>query len=568
MHKKRNLSPGAAGQRRRAEERLREQHPGTGQAPTEADTQRLVHELQVHQIELEMQNAELSRARAEAEADAEKFADLYDFAPVGYFTFAEQGRILGLNLTGAAFLGVERRRLLDRGFQLWVAPRCRPVFEAFLQRTFRDGTRQTCEVELLKNANTHVPVQIEGHRAPRSGGEAECRAVVMDLTERHQAQKDLQEEHRRSVTILESITDAFFSLDRGFRLTYLNHEAEKLLGKTRQEMMGKNLWELFPEAVGSRFQREYERAMVQNKTVRFEEFYPPFNTWFQVQAYPSAIGLSVYFADITERKRMEEKVSRFNLELKEEVAVRTAEVLALLDQSRQMQQRLHHLSQRILGAQEEERKRISRELHDHVAQTLICISLDLLSLSRKPPTRFRDLKQKVARTQRLVADSMNALHRFTQELRPPALDHLGLIPALRSYLKEYKQRTGISIRFTTSGDGKQLNNAKSTVLYRVAQSALANVVQHAKASRVEVRIHKHSGVVRLQIKDDGIGFSLDGGSRATQPEGLGLLGMQERLEMVGGTFNLQSTPGHGTTIRAEIPLGRRSGRATDGGAER
>ena len=99
------------------------------------------------------------------------------------------------------------------------------------------------------------------------------------------------------------------------------------------------------------------------------------------------------------------------------------------------------------------------------------------------------------------------------------------------------------------------------MLYRVAQAALSNVVQHAKASRVEVRVCKRPGAVRLEIKDDGIGFSLDDGFPSTQRERLGLLGMKERLEMVGGTFNLDSEPGRGTTIGAEIPLGRSRGRA-------
>jgi signal transduction histidine kinase len=254
---------------------------------------------------------------------------------------------------------------------------------------------------------------------------------------------------------------------------------------------------------------------------------------------------------------VEEEVRRLNVGLEERVAARTAEVRALLDESRQMQQQLRRLSHQVLQAQEEERKRISRELHDHIAQTLICINLDLVALSRQPPASFRDLQQKVARTQRRVEDSVNTLHRFSRELRPPTLDDLGLIPALRSYLKDYQQRTGLRIRFLASAGVERLNNAQSTVLYRVAQAALANIARHAKASRVEVRIHKRLSALRLEIKDDGIGFSLDGGFPAKPRQRLGLLGMQERLEMVGGTLNLQSAPGRGTALRAEIPLKQR-----------
>jgi PAS domain S-box-containing protein len=561
MLKQPNTTTDAVVLRRRAQARLKTQ-PAAASAPrTEADTRRLFHELQVHQIELEMQNAELARAQTEAQAMAEKLSDLYDFAPVGYFTFAEQGLILGVNLTGAACLGVERGRLLNRRFQLWVSPGSRLTFEAFLKRTFRSRTTQTCEVELLRNANTPIPVQIEGCRPLHAEGEAQCRAVVLDLTERKQAQQALQEAHRTSVAILESITDAFISLDRGFRLTYVNREAERLLGKTRRQMMGRNLWELFPEAAVSRLQREFEQAITAHRTARFEEFYPPFDRWCQVQAYPSAIGLSVYFTDITQRKRAEDKVRQLNTELEERVAARTAEVHELLDQSRHMQQQLRRLSHQVFQAQEEERKRISRELHDQIAQTLICINFDLLGLTRKPPASSRDLRQRVARTHRLVEASVNTLHRFTRELRPPALDDLGLIPALHSYLRDYKRRTGLGIRFTTSAGAERLDTTKCTVLYRVAQAALANIVQHAKASRVEVSIQKRPGKVRLEIKDDGIGFSMGPGFQDLPPKHLGLLGMRERLEMAGGAFSVESAPGRGTTIRAEIPLGFRRGRA-------
>ena len=115
-------------------------------------------------MELELQNAALSRAGAEAEANAEKFTDLYDFAPAGYFTFAERGVILGVNLTGATLLGVERGRLIDRRFQFWVAQESLGGFDAFLKRTFASGSRQKCEVTLMRDGKAYLPVQIEGRR--------------------------------------------------------------------------------------------------------------------------------------------------------------------------------------------------------------------------------------------------------------------------------------------------------------------------------------------------------------------------------------------------------------------
>ena len=142
MQKKLNIPPTAAELRRRAEERLREQHPETGQAQTDADTQRLVHELQVHQIELEMQNEELQKARDEMEAGLEKFSDLYDFAPVGFLTLDREGTIREANLTSASLLGIERSRLVKRRFGFCVSAADLPAFNAFLTRVFESKARR------------------------------------------------------------------------------------------------------------------------------------------------------------------------------------------------------------------------------------------------------------------------------------------------------------------------------------------------------------------------------------------------------------------------------------------
>ena len=136
VQKKPSLTADAAELRRRAEVRLKKQRRGTVPPRTDAETQKLLHELQVHQIELEMQNAELLEARDQMEAMVEKYTDLYDFAPVGYLSIDEQGLICEVNLTGAALLGVERSRLIGRRLQYFLSPTSRPVFLAFLDKVF------------------------------------------------------------------------------------------------------------------------------------------------------------------------------------------------------------------------------------------------------------------------------------------------------------------------------------------------------------------------------------------------------------------------------------------------
>ncbi|MGD0016015.1 MAG: sensor histidine kinase [Verrucomicrobiia bacterium] len=229
----------------------------------------------------------------------------------------------------------------------------------------------------------------------------------------------------------------------------------------------------------------------------------------------------------------------------------------LLEQSRHQQEQLRRLAHKLLSAQEEERKQISRELHDEIAQTLTGINVHLATLNNEATVNAKGLTKKIARTQRLVEKSVDIVHRFARELRPTVLDDLGLIPALHSFMKEFTKRTGIHIHFTTftAARVEQLDNAKRTVLYRVAQAALTNTAQHAQASRVNVSIRKLPGAIRMEIKDDGKGFQVERVLFAKRYKRLGVLGMRERVEMVGGSFAVESSPGKGTTIRAQIPFG-------------
>ena len=199
-----------------------------------------------------------------------------------------------------------------------------------------------------------------------------------------------------------------------------------------------------------------------------------------------------------------------------------------LAQSRQLQEQLRHLTRELLLAQEEERKRISHELHDQISQTLTGINVHLAALTREATVNTKDLKQKIARTQQLVEKSVGIVHRFARELRPMLLDDLGLIPALHSYMKDFTKRTGIHVHFTTFAPDKfeQMDSGRRTVLYRVTQEALTNVAKHAQASLVNVSILKLRGAIRLEINDDGKSFAVE------------------------------SAPGQGTTIRAQIPFGR------------
>jgi PAS domain S-box-containing protein len=187
MKKKRNQSTDAAELRRRAEKRLKRQRPEGGGQKTALETARLVHELEVHQIELEMQNEELQRTRAKAEALLAQYTDLYDFAPTGYFNLAADGTILAVNLTGARLLGIERAQLLNRRFGVLVSEADRPIFNAFLAKTFAGKDLEFCEVALLKAETAPLFVHVE---AVISEGRRECRAAMLDVTDRYQTEAE------------------------------------------------------------------------------------------------------------------------------------------------------------------------------------------------------------------------------------------------------------------------------------------------------------------------------------------------------------------------------------------
>jgi signal transduction histidine kinase len=255
-----------------------------------------------------------------------------------------------------------------------------------------------------------------------------------------------------------------------------------------------------------------------------------------------------------------------NLELSVEITLRKAVEVALkkserhysqlLEQSDRLQEQLRRLSRQILSAQEEERRKISRELHDVIAQTLTGINIRLATLKKQAAINTKGLARNIARTQRLVEKSVSIVHQFARELRPAVLDDLGLVPALHSFLKSFTARTGVRTQLTAFAGIEHLDTAKRTVLFRVAQEALTNVARHAQASRADVTIQKLPDGVGMNIKDDGRAFDVERVLHANRGRRLGLLGMRERLEMVGGRFEVVSAPGKGTVITAQIPLGK------------
>jgi signal transduction histidine kinase len=265
-----------------------------------------------------------------------------------------------------------------------------------------------------------------------------------------------------------------------------------------------------------------------------------------------------------ELRRITTALGQGNRRLTREIARREAgeqairkgkeEYRTLFLESQETQKRLRQLTRQVFAVQEEERKEISRELHDEVVQTLLGINVELQALDKGAAMGLHTLKTKIAHTRRLVENSVKAVHRFARELRPAVLDDLGLIPALHAYSQSLAERKKLKIQMTAFGGVEALGVAKRTALFRVAQEALTNIARHAEASEVRMSISKVSGAIRMEIDDNGKSFDVKTALLAKNPKRLGLLGMRERIEMVGGRLMVTSSAGRGTTVCAEIPF--------------
>ena len=228
------------------------------------------------------------------------------------------------------------------------------------------------------------------------------------------------------------------------------------------------------------------------------------------------------------------------------------EYRALIVSSKLMYEQSKNLTHRFLLTQEAERRNISRDLHDQVAQILAGINVQLSILKEASSLNGRDLRKRIGKTQRMVQVSVGVVHRYARKLRPVMLDDLGLIPALRSYIRELLERSDLVIRLSACPSVETLGNTRRTVLYRVAQEALTNVICHAHATRASVVICETPAGFLLKVHDNGRSFSVAKVQSSRQNTRLGLIGMRERVEMVGGRFSVESAPKKGTTILAEI----------------
>ena len=408
MKKDKSLAPGAAKLRRQAEARLRADQPKVALPRAGADSQRLVHELQVHQIELEMQNEELRQTRSDLEAALAKYTDLYDFAPTGYFAVDSVGIIREANLTSAAMLGLKRSRLIRRRLEAFIAAETRPGFRAFVGNVLAGAPNQSCEAVLAVEGKPPRCVQLEGTCADSVDGRR-CRIAAVDITARK--------------------------------------SSEDALRKSQEEL-----------------------------------------------------------------------------------------------------KRLHR---QIQDAREDERKRISYQLNEELCQNIAALKTDVSWLRKRLPHPSKLFLNKLAGMDQVLDSLIQTARHLSSELRPGILDALGLAAAVEWYIQDFEKRSGIQCELHIEPEEIQVDKDLAVDIFRIMQETLAIVRQYAKATWVKMALRKRSGVLELQVHDNGSSIPEE---KIPQHHSLGLRSIQERLQAYEGMLSIQRRPGEGTTVIATIPI--------------
>jgi two-component system sensor histidine kinase UhpB len=266
--------------------------------------------------------------------------------------------------------------------------------------------------------------------------------------------------------------------------------------------------------------------------------------------------LKIAFLPLQRLRETMRQVQSGNVHLRAEVTNADPEADQLATTFNTMLEALEEASKaratQILTAQEQERKRIARELHDETSQVLTSLLISLKVLEGTVETS--EAKARIEETRSLVHQTLRAIRNLSIDLRPSALDDLGLLPALRWYLKEYQLRWNIQVDCIITGFQDRLPPEIETTIYRIVQEALTNTARHAHATRMRITLKERRDSIRLTIQDDGQGFDQDALMKTPwQERGLGLAGMRERATLLKGSLIIHTRPGGGTTIDVSIP---------------
>lgn len=492
------------------------------------DIQELLHQIQVQHIELEMQNDELKISNEEVESQRQKFAGLYDFAPVGYFILDNHGIIVDVNTTGCGMLESAKRTIVNRRFQTFINPDDGELFYGFLRRSFQSKTRQGCQLNLITPKGVTLYVQLEGIsvRTKLNEQQEQCYIAVIDFTERRRAELKLSETKERLEMALEASEAGTWQIDLKTEEIYLDKFSCEIYGLGKQAARHslddfikmihpddrKNASKLFGEAITLKIDLDIEYRIIR-----------PDDTIAYVSARGHLIegsnGIALYFTgillDITERKQLEEEALRLKSEHQRTIM------------------------STVLGTQENERRRISEALHDSVSQLLYGIKLKLQDYKKSDKD-----KNTYAELNGLIEQAVNETRNISFELAPSILTDFGLPTTIVEMAKRLTN-TKLKIETRITGLKERLPIQTELSLFRIIQELVNNVLKHADASLLTIELIKKNRILEINVSDNGKGFGKKDGLSAS---GTGLHSIKNRLDLLNGTLEITTNNGAGTRV--------------------
>ena len=496
-----------------------------------------------------------------------------DNASISYIVDPETGRIIDANTVAANFWGYA----LDELRSMNIADINISSFESIktdMQQQLSSGIAgQFYYSHRLQNGDVR---DIEIYRSILNDqGKNYIFCIAHDITSRKQAEKDLCESQAKLHAIIETAMDAVVQLDSNGIIIDWNTRAEKIFGVLRQDVIGREMINII---IPTQHHKAYLDGMKQfldgdDSAVRHSQFeivakhregyeFPIEVATTTMIGSKGQLECCVFMHDITDRKKSENALRKARVELENRVFERTAELVRTnrrlnleigersqmqdaLEQSQEMLRQLVAHQDRI---REIERTRIAREIHDELGQHLLVLRIDVSMLAR-PENEHPKLGERIDAILQHIDTTMRSVRAIINNLRPSVLD-LGLHAALEWQAAEFERRSGIACELVVDDEDLLLEDSIATVLFRILQEALTNVLRHAKASRVQIELSRESKGLIMTIADNGIGIK---NAKRSEQNSFGLVGIRERLHILGGELNIESNSS-GTVLTITLPI--------------
>jgi len=445
------------------------------------------------------------------------------------------GTITSWNRAAEAMYGYRADEVLGKNISILAPPDQAGEIERILKKIQRGERVEHFEsIRIAKDKRRlNVSVTVSPIRDVR-GKIVGASAIARDVTAMERARQSFQESESRAHAFFQAAAQAIFIADSAGTIVMANPATEKMFGYAVSELIGKPVEMLVPQ-----------KFRDGHKAHRDQFFQSP-------QMRPMGLGLdlqgrrqngSEFFVEIS-LSYIHAAQGTFGVALVTDISKRRADEQAI----RQQGEELRALTARLMTAQDDERRRIARDLHDDLSQSLAFLAMDLGKLATNPSAQ--NLVADIRPLQLRAAEAAESVRRVSHQLHPSVLDDIGLEAALEQYCEEFQRRSGIETKFTSRNVPESLQREVASSIYHIAQECLRNVSKHARTKTVSVTVEFADNVLRLIIKDQGIGL------RAKQPEpsGIGIVAMRERAHLVNGKLSIQSKSGAGTEISVEVPV--------------